>query len=86
MDDSKEPPRKKSKRFAAATSDEQMEKPRKGFVPKNTTKSTNWAVRVLEQWRVERNLAASGNDRGRRSFAEEVANSDDAVSCKTKCK
>ena len=50
MDDFKEPPRKKSKRFAAATSDEQMEKLRKGFVPKNTTKSTNWAVRVFEQW------------------------------------
>ena len=33
----------------------------KGSVPKNTEKATNWAVRVLEQWRVERNRAASDN-------------------------
>ena len=36
-----------------------MDKICKGFVPKNTEKATNWAVRVFEQWRVERNRATS---------------------------
>ena len=62
MDDFKEPPQKKLKLFTAATSDEQMEKICKGFVPKNMQKSTNWEVKVFDQWRVERNKSATGDD------------------------
>ena len=40
-----------------------MEKLCKGFVPKNTQKSTNWVVKVFEQWQVERNGAVSGDNR-----------------------
>lgn len=66
-EDFKEPPKKKakgkggkeSKRFVAPTSSVEMEKICKGFVPKNTQKATNWAVRVFEEWRVERNKATS---------------------------
>ena len=48
-----------SKRFVSSTSSVEMDKICKGFVPKNTEKATNWAVRVFEQWRVERNRATS---------------------------
>ena len=41
----------------------QMENLYKRFIPKNRQKSTNWAVKVFEQWRVETNGAASGDDR-----------------------
>ena len=69
-EDFKEPPKKKakgkggkkvtgSKRFVSPTSSVEMDKICKGFVPKNTEKATNWAVRVFEQWRVERNRATS---------------------------
>ena len=65
-EDFKEPPKKKakgkggkktvtgSKRFVSPTSSVEMDKICKGFVPKNTEKARNWAVRVFEQWRVER--------------------------------
>ena len=44
-------------------STEQMEVICKSFIPKNMKKSTNWAAKVFEQWRVKRNKAASGNDK-----------------------
>ena len=64
MEDFKEPKQKKvkgtegkevtqSKHFVAA-SEEEMEKICKGFVPKNTRKVTNWAVKVFEQWRMQK--------------------------------
>ena len=66
-EDFKEPPKKVkgkggkkvtgSKWFVSPTSSVEMDKICKGFVPKNTEKATNWAVRVFEQWRVERNRA-----------------------------
>ena len=48
-----------SKQFVSPTSSVKMDKICKGFVPKETEKATNWAVRVFEQWRVERNRVAS---------------------------
>ena len=65
MEDFKEPKKKKmkgidgkevtqSKRFVAV-SEEEMEQICKGFVPKNTKKATSWAVKVFEQWRLQRN-------------------------------
>ena len=32
----------------------------RGVVPSNTKKATSWAVRVLEEWRWERNATATG--------------------------
>ena len=70
-EDFKEPQKKKAKgkggkktvtgsnRFVSPTSSVEIDKICKGFVPKNTEKATNWAVRVFEQWRVERNRATS---------------------------
>ena len=50
-----------SKWFVLPTSSVEMDKICKGFVQKNTEKAVNWAVRVLKQWRVERNKARSDN-------------------------
>ena len=66
----KEPPKKKvkgkggkkltgSKWFVSPTYSVEMDETCKGFVPKNTEKTTNWAVGVFEQWKVERNRATS---------------------------
>ena len=59
---SEPPPAKKAKvpvlsgeRFAAPLSPSAMDAVCKGFVPKNTKKSTNWAMRVFKQWRDSRN-------------------------------
>ena len=38
-----------------------MERIRKGFVPENTKKCMNWAVKVFEHWRVQRNAKTNGN-------------------------
>ena len=42
---------------------EQMEMICKGIILKNTKKTTNWAVKVFEQWEVKRNEAASSDDK-----------------------
>ena len=73
MEDFKEPKKKKmkrtdgrevtpTKRFVVA-SEKEMEQICKGFVPENTKKCTNWAVKVFEQWRVQRN--ATTDDDGK---------------------
>ena len=66
-EDFKEPPKKvkgkggkkvtESKWFVSPTSSVEMDKICKGIVPKYTEKATSWAVRLFEQWRVERNRA-----------------------------
>ena len=71
MEDLKEPRKKKLKRtygkvvtqskWFVVASEEEMEQISKGFVPKNTKKTTNWAVKVFEQWRVQRNEATNDN-------------------------
>ena len=55
---SEPPPAKKAKvpvlsgeGFAAPLSPSAMDAVCKGCVPKNTKKSTNWAMRVFKQWR-----------------------------------
>ena len=56
------PPRKKSlslshqrrSRFAVST-EEELDQARKGFVPVNTVRCTDWAMRVFTAWREERN-------------------------------
>ena len=58
-----EPPRKKRKagirdRFVAPLSPSSMERVCKGYVPKNTTKATDWALRVFEQWKENRNYTS----------------------------
>ena len=59
-----EPPRKKSRkgppnpatsRFSAPTSPSKMRKICEGYVPRNTGKATDWAVRVFQDWRTARN-------------------------------
>ena len=64
MDDF-QPVKKKSKksvlppeRFKAPTSNEDMAKICKGFVPPNTQKNTTWASCVFSKWRAERNKKA----------------------------
>ena len=59
-------PRKKAKldststkRFVSPTSEVDMKKICQGFVPKNTQKATDWAVRVFTEWRAQRNKASS---------------------------
>ncbi len=65
-----QPPKKKGKRclsltsnekgkqrFVSPTSNKDMEKICKGVIPKNTQKSTDWAIGVFEEWRTNRNLA-----------------------------
>ena len=59
-----QPPRKKLKstltpsegRFKAPTSNEEMAVLRKGYIPHNTQKNTDWAIRVFTEWRAWRNL------------------------------
>ena len=43
-----------SKQFVSA-SEEEMEWICKGFVPENTKKTMNWAVKVFDEWQVQRN-------------------------------
>ena len=49
-----EPPAKKC-RFSSPHSPTSMEKICEGYVPKNTSKSTSWALRVFRTWREQRN-------------------------------
>ena len=35
----------------------------KGFMPKNTQKTTNWAVKMFEQWRVQTNEATNDDSK-----------------------
>ena len=49
-----EPPAKKC-RFSSPHSPTSMEKICEGYVPKNTSKSTSWALRVFRAWREQRN-------------------------------
>ena len=44
-----------SSRFNTTVSDAEVEKSSKGCVPKNTSRSTSWAVRVFNQWIEQRN-------------------------------
>ncbi len=48
-----------AKRFVSPKSSADMERICQGVVPKNTQKSTSWAVRVFEEWRAQRNKATS---------------------------
>ena len=64
-----QPPRKKLKssvtpsegRFKAPTSNEEMAEISKGYVPHNTQKNTDWALRVFTEWRAERNVRDTEN-------------------------
>ena len=66
MEDFKEPKNKKqkleaagpSRRFGDPVSLSEMQRICEGFVPKNTKKANNWARRVLEEWRDNRNKCA----------------------------
>ena len=44
-----------SSRFNITVSDSEIEKSSKGYIPKNTSRSTSWAVRVFTQWIEQRN-------------------------------
>ena len=44
-----------SSRFNITLSDAEIEKSAKGYIPKNTSQSTSWAVRVFTQWVEQRN-------------------------------
>lgn len=50
-----EPTPSKRKRFSSPKSKVEMKKIGQGFVPKNTQKSTDWAVKVYREWVRERN-------------------------------
>ena len=61
-----QPPRKKMRkdlsrkvtakdRFAESSSDVEYAKMTKWMVPRNTQKSTDWALQNFHEWRVERN-------------------------------
>ena len=47
--------KKTNSRFPAPTSSSDREKVCEGFTPKSTQRSTEWAVRVFDTWRKERN-------------------------------
>ena len=49
------PPLKKKKRFLSPKKDDEMSLITKGYVPSNTRKQTDWAVRVFSEWRRQRN-------------------------------
>ena len=44
-----------SSRFNTTVSDAEIDKSSKGYIPKNTSRSTSWAVRVFTQWVEQRN-------------------------------
>ena len=46
---------KKTSRFPSPTAADERRKVCQGYVPKSAERSTNWAVRVFEIWRKERN-------------------------------
>ena len=48
-------PKLPSERFKAPTSDEDITKICKGFVPPNMQKNNAWAFRLFSKWRAERN-------------------------------
>ena len=48
-------------RFKVPTSNEEMAVIIKGYIPHDSQKSTNWAVRVFAKWSTERNLSDPGN-------------------------
>ena len=52
-------PRPSSSRFASPITDGELEKAKKSAVPKNTSKSTNWAVKIWRDWSVCRQKACS---------------------------
>ena len=47
-------PLKKKRRFEVVSEDK-LDTLKKGFVPKNTSKQTDWAVRVFKDWIKESN-------------------------------
>ena len=51
--------RSEKQRFGDVTSLEELETISKGFVPKNTTKNTKWAVSTFHQWIESRNKRVS---------------------------
>ena len=53
-------PTKKKRRFNSPVSPGKMGTICKGVVPSNTKKATSWAVRVFDEWRLERNATATG--------------------------
>ena len=44
-----------SSRFNITVSNAEIEKSSKGYIPKNTSRSTSWAVHVFTQWMEQRN-------------------------------
>jgi hypothetical protein len=48
-------PLKRVRRFKAPTSSEEMAVLNKGFVNKNTSKNTQWAMKLFYEWKEERN-------------------------------
>ena len=44
-----------AERFKTPTSDEDMTRLCKAYVPPNTKKNTDWALRLFSEWRAERN-------------------------------
>ena len=50
---------KQKPRFCKPVSPGKMGTICKGVVPPNTKKATSWAVRVFEEWRMERNKTAT---------------------------
>ena len=48
-------------RFKVPTRNEEMVVISKGYVPCNTQKNTDWAMRVFTEWRAEWNLRDPGN-------------------------
>ncbi len=55
MNDFREPPKTKKRRFKKPASEEEMNVISKGFIPENTRKNTAWAHNVLMEWMCERN-------------------------------
>ena len=71
-----EPPRKKRKgdsthRFMMPVSPTKMNEICDGYVPRNTKKATEWALRLFREWRDNRNLVTSTQDQCPSTLLEE---------------
>ena len=78
LNDFKVPKKKgqsKESRFKEPSSEKEMEKIVKGFVPANTLKNTGWAYNVFLQWKAERN----SNLKEREKVPDDLIDNPDAV-------
>lgn len=69
----------KQRRFAGLTSSPELRKAQRGYVSKNTDKSTAWALKNFRDWRIARNEEAQAFDPPRKLCPENILETVDSA-------